>query len=311
MTAALLTSDARPVEASATAPAEPTPVAEPPEPTTAVRASPAEPFAGKACLAVDKVADKDGDFTRNAGLLSGAEFCIGEEKFRERRRRWTIQTVETLQPGPLWVVMHDDEDMAFDNAVLALRNYGGTLIAVETGGKRNQDGVDPNRNFSGERIGCRKLGDDASPRFTGLFADRFDRAQPIVALHNNTGERIPTGGHGHASMEDLPRDMQRKRAEDPEGPLAGDRTLVLLTALQSETAAAEQVADGLNAAGINVVIEAVKEKAGDCSLSNFAVLSGHERFVNVTVDEDEGDKQQKIVDAVMSGLGLAPELVSQ
>ena len=107
--------------------------------------------------------------------------------------------------------MHDDEDMSFDNAVAALKTYGGTLVAVETGGKRNQDGIDPNRNFSADGIGCKKLGDDATPKFTDVLPQALRPGQPIIALHNNTGERIPTGGLGHVSMDDVPKDMQKRR----------------------------------------------------------------------------------------------------
>ena len=108
-------------------------------------------------------------FRAQRGGADRAGFCIAETKFKERRRPWDIQTITSGRPGPLWAVMHDDEDVAFDNAVYALKTYGGTLVAVETGGKRNQDGIDPNRNFSADGIGCAKLGDSGSPRFTGLF----------------------------------------------------------------------------------------------------------------------------------------------
>ena len=143
-----------------------------------------ELVASGACLRADAVADKDGDFKRNADALSGSAFCIEEETFKERRRNWTLQTVKTNRPGPLWAVMHDDEDMSFDNAVEALKTYGGTLVTVDTGGKRNMDGIDPNRNFSADGIGCCKLGDDAAPRYTAFFRDLITD-EPIIALHNN------------------------------------------------------------------------------------------------------------------------------
>jgi hypothetical protein len=259
-----------------------------------------ELVASGACLSVADVADKDEDFKRNAAILSESTLCIAEEQFKERRRTWTIATVKTGRPGPLFAVMHDDEDMSFDNAVAALRTYGGTLVAVETGGKRNQDGVDPNRNFSADGIGCRKLGKDASPKYTEFFRNLFDPTQPIVALHNNTGERIPTGGVGHVSMDDLPKDMEARESADPGGPLAGDRSLVLLASAAPVTTNAEARATDLNAKGINAVIEPVREGKGDCSFSNYALLSGHPEYFNVTVDEGEGDKQRQIIDAILA-----------
>ena len=56
----------------------------------------------------------------------------------------------------------------------------------------------------------------------------------------------------------------------------------------------------MNAKGINAVIEPVTEGKGDCSLSNYALLTGHSKYFNVTVDKDEGDKQQKIIDAILA-----------
>jgi hypothetical protein len=66
------------------------------------------------------------------------------------------------------------------------------------------------------------------------------------------------------------------------------------------TTNAEARADELNAKGINAVIEPVREGKGDCSLSNYALLIGHPDYFNVTVDKDEGDKQLKIIDAILA-----------
>lgn len=266
---------------------------------------PAEPnaelVAGGDCLSPSDLTDKDGDFKRNAEKLSGNLFCIAEEKFSERRRKWTIETVKTSRPGPLWVLMHDDEDMSFDTAVEALTSYGGTLLAIETGGKRNLDGIDPNRNFSADGAGCKKLGNDAAPEYTGFIRKLFDPSQPIIALHNNTGERIPTGGLGHVSMDDVPKDMEAHASGDPDGPMAGDRALVLLASPVPVSTTAKARATDLSAKGINALIETVAKGKGDCSLSNFALLSGHEDYLNVTVDADERDKQKQIVDTIMLG----------
>ena len=268
-------------------------------------ASAAELIASDACRAPDAVADRDGDLERHAGLLSGSGFCIEEEKFKERRRLWTIHTIATGRPGPLWVVIHDDEDMSFDNAVHALSTYGGELIALDTGGKRNQDGVDPNRNFSAGGIGCRKLGDDAAPRFSSFFKKRFEPDRPIIALHNNFDGHVSTGGLGHVSMRSVPKDMKRSPAPDPDGPLAGDYALVLLAVADESDPVAKARTAALSAGGINVVLEPVRKGRGDCSLSNFAVLTGNANYFNVTVDHDESEKQRQMVDAIMSGLSDA------
>jgi hypothetical protein len=120
------------------------------------------------CLTPDKLADNDKDFARNAAELKAPGFCILQVRFKERRRPWTIQTVDSGRPGPLWAVLHDDEDVAFDSAVQGLKTHGGVLFAVHTGGKRNQDGIDPNRNFSDEKISCAKLEKNAAHVSPGL-----------------------------------------------------------------------------------------------------------------------------------------------
>lgn len=274
---------------------EPTAIIPPEEPP----ASAPELVAAQACLSVDDVTDKDGDFKRNAEALSAAGNCIQQEEFKERRRPWIIQTVTAQRPGPLWAIMHDDEDVSFDNAVDALSRYGGTLVAVETGGKRNLSGIDPNRNFSADGIGCRKLGNDAAPRYAAFFGELFDKTQTIVALHNNSKDRIPSGGLGHVSMDLVPKSMRASPV--PDGALASEYALVLLAASDLDDATAASRTAVLNEAGINVVLERVREGHGDCSLSNYAVLTGKSNYFNVTVNDDEGEIQQRIVETLMKG----------
>jgi len=278
--------------------AEPALVTASVEPRQAPAGAAAAPALPQNCLQLNQVADEDGDFSRNRTALSG--LCTTQEKFRERRRPWTIQSVHSGRPGPLWVVMHDDEATAFDNAVQGLKTYGGKFMTVDTSGKRNQDGIDPNRNFSADGIGCAKLGDSASPRFSDLFRQAFDPAQPLIVLHNNVGKPIPTGGLGHVAMDTVPKDMRAWEASDPGGDLAGEHSLVLLAAADPSEQAVQDWAEGLSGKGVNVVVEPVSAKSADCSLSNFAVLAGQRNYFNVTVDKDDGDAQRRIVELIMS-----------
>jgi hypothetical protein len=101
-------------------------------------------------------------------------------------------------------------------------------------------------------------------------------------------------------MADVPKDMETRESDAPEGPLAGERSLVLLTSPLPVAATAEARAVELNAKGINAIIEPVREGKGDCSLSNYTLLIGHPDYLNVTVDKDEGDKQLKIIDAILA-----------
>ena len=268
----------------------------------AAASAPAATARREGCIALSDATDGDGDFRRNSAALADPAFCVAEAKFDERRHKWIVHTIDSGRPGPLWPVMHDDEDTAFDNAVYGLARYGGVLVAVETGGKRNQDGVDPNRNFSADGVGCSKIGKDAAPLFTALFRPRYLAGQPIIALHANQGARISTGGLGHVSMDAAPRSMRVVPSADKGSELADTHTLVLLAATDPTAAPIEERADALSGSGVNVVIEPVRKGRGDCSLSNDAVLSGHDAYYNVTVDGEDGDKQRRIIDMIMSGL---------
>jgi hypothetical protein len=101
-------------------------------------------------------------------------------------------------------------------------------------------------------------------------------------------------------MTTVPKDMRKSPSDDPDGPLAGNRAVVLLAAAAPLGAAVENRMDGFSASGVNVVVEPVRDGAGDCSLSNYAVLSGHKHYANVTVDHDESEKQMKIIDLIVS-----------
>jgi hypothetical protein len=266
----------------------------------AADAPPVKPQERNDCVAVSKVQDRDEDFERNLEALAAAGMCIELESFRERSRPWTIQTVHSGRPGPLWAVMHDDEDLSFDIAVGALRTYGGTLVSIDTGGKRNQDGVDPNRNFSDDEFYCSRLGKSATPKFTAAFRQLFANARPIIALHNNVDGPGPTGGLGHVSLQPAPKGMEVTRAKDEESPLADELTLVLLAAADASAESVKSRVSTLSGRGIHVVVEPVPEERGDCSLSNLAVLSGHPDYFNVTVAQDGADKQRRIIDAIMA-----------
>lgn len=117
---------------------------------------------------------------------------IRERHFTENGFNWhVIWFTNPAKPeGPLWVVPHDDENAAFESMIAALRLYGGTGIAVNSGSgsDRRQAGYgrcgertkitsscDPNRNFS-----------DYSPLFTNAILGQISLNQPVIALHTNS-----------------------------------------------------------------------------------------------------------------------------
>jgi hypothetical protein len=134
----------------------------------------------------------DDDIARhanNADYLSG--ITVTQTRFAENGFNWhLIRFTNAAKPeGPLWVVPHDDENAAFESMIAALRLYGGTGIAVNSGpgSERRQGGYgqcgvrskatsscDPNRNFS-----------DYSPLFTTAIMDQVLPNQPVIAIHTN------------------------------------------------------------------------------------------------------------------------------
>lgn len=79
---------------------------------------------------------QDDDLERHRAepaFLQGVQ--VSELRFRENGFDWhLLRFVNADRPdGPLWVVPHDDENAAFDAMIAALRKYGGTGIAVDTG----------------------------------------------------------------------------------------------------------------------------------------------------------------------------------
>lgn len=249
------------------------------------------------CLEPEAATDRDGDLVRNAKILGREGMCITERTFDERKRHWTLQTVASGRPGPLWIVVHDDEDESFDTAVYGLQTYGGTLLAVETGGRRNNDGVDPNRNFSEEGLTCGKP-DDASPIFTAAIRALFQPGQLLFAIHNVPDSENAGGKRGHASLGSPPRGAKVVPAETTGGDRGGSPDLVLLAATASDRLQAEARAKALARQGVNVIIESVDKQRYDCSLSNYAAITGYTNYFNVTVDPGEGDKQRRMVDTI-------------
>lgn len=153
----------------------------------------------------------DDDLGRHAAedsYLDGLD--LSERRFSENGFDWhLIRFVNSAKPdGPLWMVPHDDENPAFEAAIIAVKEHGGVAIMVNSGpgSARRQAGsgscgvrpeqtksCDPNRNF-----------DARSPKFTAAFLDQRPQGQPVIALHTNshgfTGDG--QGGRGQITILD-------------------------------------------------------------------------------------------------------------
>lgn len=99
----------------------------------------------------------------------------------ERRHKWNLQVFENAQnpDGPTFLVLHDNEDSAFQTGAKAIMERGGHLLALHCNESRICDGVDPNRNF-----------DLRNRTYIDVLMHMFrEKNQPVITLHNNA--------HGH------------------------------------------------------------------------------------------------------------------
>jgi hypothetical protein len=266
------------------------------------------------CLTPEQFFDEDGDIARNRAALASRDLCLRLEVFTEGRLHWVLQIIQnTKNPnGPLWAVPHDDEDVAFDSAVYGVLTYGGTVVAVERNhdrynriGKRKQD---PNRNFQVRGEGKCKLQLASSAEFTRRFMRWHRKGQPIIALHTNKpGFDIVPELDEEKSKGNVSIGIERKEdsnitefpAAKPIKAKSPNDTLIYVASreLPGSDAQLDRFVAGLNASGIHVLYEHVKQN--DCSLSNYAILRNLAYANLEVVDDDDTGAQLRMIDAVM------------
>ncbi len=240
------------------------------------------PAAGGGCSSPSSVSDRDD----NLAVFGNA--CASTTTFTEGGESWTIQTFRSGS-GPLFVVPHDDENAALATAAAALKQYGGTVTVVESGGRRFNGGIDPNRNFDGGRLSCGKPG--RSPQFVAAMVPG---GRPIIALHTNSRGASATGGAGTISIR---APYAGAEAFPASGPLASEDAMVIL-ASRDGSKSHRRLIERLNAAGVNVMVETVDPGRTDCSLSHYAVANGL-TYANVEAAHGDGATQKAILDIVM------------
>lgn len=250
-----------------------------PEPPTLAVLAPAP-----GCAAPAALADRDDDFS-----MFGAS-CASEASFTEGGTAWSVATIRSGRPGPLFVVPHDDEDAALGTAAYALGRYGGAVTAVETGGSRFAGRIDPNRNFDAGPLACGRPG--RSERFVAAMLEPGGR--PVVALHTNERGVAAAGGSGSVSI-------RAPYAGATAFPAAGadeDAMVILAARGGADDPSVRRLTDALNARGINVLVERVDLAATDCSMSHYAVAAGLP-YANVEARDGDGATQRAILDALM------------
>lgn len=237
----------------------------------------------------------DDDFARHRNPAEWRGLRVEQVEFSEGSTRWRLwRIVNTTRPkGPLWLVLHDNESGAFDAALVAVRAYGGTMVAVDSGISPGHDGqrfnnavdrrdppVDPNRNF-----------DPAVPLYAAHVLGSWQPGDgPVFALHTNTkgfdtrGSRCNATdrpGNGVISIRYCDARYTPHPSLARAFPFDDDDTLVFVPhAVGSDPAKA--FCWELWKSDYNIVEETVADS--DRSISNYAVPRGFDYLTLETLD---------------------------
>jgi hypothetical protein len=255
------------------------------------------------CLSVAEINDRDGDFTRNRSTLSSPNLCLMQQTFNEGPLVWKLQIIRntTSPQSYFWFVPHDNENVAFDTAVYGVARYGGTVVAVETGGSRFNGPQDPNRNFdAGGRRCPQQIA--ASPLYTAAVTRWRSNETPVIALHSN--ERGYNGdGHGGAGGISILKPLPGNTPYPAPNPLptrSPSDSIVFVASTGRGDAELSSLIAAMNNAGLNVMREFVSPGNNDCSFSNYAALTRIPKYVNIEVVHGDGAGQKKMLNVVLS-----------
>lgn len=250
------------------------------------------------------------DIRRNLGRIERAPLCYRRQQVHEGGFHWTFHILEHRQfpQGPFWVLPHDDENTAFDVAVQAVIDYGGGLLAVDSGGQRRYLGQDPNRNFSRTRAESRSCRSQTrpAPGYSRAVLDHYrGRRGPVLAMHNNRDGWSGNGGSGTISLWSERADLSahpgrgsgRLRDEDNLVFVIGTRPLSADPALKHRVAA-------LNASGLNVMHKQLGAANFDCSLSDYVARHRLGEYYNVEAEHGDRQTQQQMVERLLAVLGV-------
>lgn len=238
---------------------------------------------------VDPLTVQDDDFARHRSPAEWQGLTVERIEFKEERAAWRLWRIANLrQPGgPLWFVPHDNEDAGFEAALVAVRRYGGTIVAIDSAVAPGQDGtrlnhavdygepVDPNRNF-----------DSALPGYARRILAQLTLGTPIIALHTNSPGFDPTDsrcnradprGEGVISIRFCDDILIPSPSKTRAWPFDDDDTVAFATFRARQSPSDAFCRDAMVAADFNVVQERVVTSDG--SLSNYAVLHGL-RYLN-------------------------------
>jgi hypothetical protein len=243
---------------------------------------------------VDPLTLADDDFARHRDPAEWRGLAVERVEFHEAQVRWRLWRITNgARPrGPLWLVLHDNESGAFDAALMAVRAYGGMVVAIDTGVDPAHDGqrfnyavdrgwpVDPNRNF-----------DPSIPLYAQhVLGNRTPADGPVIALHTNTKgfdtrlsscNRTDRPGNGVISIRYCDARYLPYPSLGRAWPFDDDDTLVFIPQLAGRDIRSS-FCWKLNAGDFNIVAETVT--VSDKSISNYAVLHGLPYLTLETLD---------------------------
>jgi len=252
---------------------------------------------------------QDEDVRRHAETLAAAPaLCLASLGFVEHGLDWRLTLITHLErpDGPTLILLHDNEDAAFDAALYGIRKYGGQVVAVEASGRRIFQAVqDPNRNFGETRAAtasCRDMHLRPAPAFTRTLISFLNPAYPVITLHNNDDGYSGNGGRGTISAQRTSAVLTGLMSPTPgAGNLADEDNAILLAGTEpyDRNRAVQQVVRRLHQAGLNAIYEYVRPERNDCSLSNYVVLNGLGTYFNIEAQHGHAAAQKAMLDVLM------------
>ncbi len=268
---------------------------------------------------VEQGAWGDPDIARNRQVIIDEAICLRTIEFAENGLEWRVQVLDSGRPGINWVVLHDDENTAFDASLYAIVRYGGKVVDVDLRPSALPDAiVDPNHNFAAtddQRQTCGGPVRRAAPVFTSTIIEELG-APPYLALHNNYDGHLRSGGSGNISVRHSTQGLFGLPAYDAVERLADEDNFIIVSGLAPPVRLADrisQLTDELRNSGINVIYEHVREDSYDCSLSNYLLLHGGVepgQYFNIEAEIGDYQSQITMIDALV-GMLLNPPRASR
>lgn len=267
---------------------------------------PASAQIGPTAECLDPTLIDDADFADHIETLSDPSLCIGLTQFEENGLPWRIVTIRNLgRDGPLWAVPHDEEDVAFDNAIAALIRHGGVAVVIENDGDRLIGGFDPNHVFATDEATARLCGSVGapSPLYVAAFLRHWNDAYPVIGLHSNWDGYSENGGLGTISVNRSDEKMIPFPSDRAEGRFADEDTIAMLVGTGDPTTANAALAiDWFNQEGVHVIYRHVTPENNGCTLADYLTLNRLGFYINLEVEHGDRQTQSILIDKAMEFL---------